>query len=284
MLSRLRRLVTPGFLIVALSAAVRVSNAQEDTWKPAEGMPPAELRWPGKQKAKLEFKDLALTGQARWDMRGQLVSILWVHEPTRSAELQEIHTSYWPTSIVELADGKSLAVAGKRQGGNTIIEFWHILAPELVPKDEAKTEYLLKPAAVERVDTIYDTAAKGRDLVVHLVRKLGTSPALLVQFADSRDVYDVDLAAKPPAFKLVASPNAAASIPAVPQLVQRYTRVLSADHATRGYVYAFANDEHESVAALVLLDADRNGALDGSLVVPPDKWAADGWNVLFKDK
>lgn len=267
---------------LATLALVALSHAQEPVWKPAPGMPPAELRWPGKHKATLAFKDSSIVGKARWDMRGKLVSILWSHEPTLSGESQELPTTYWPTAVAELQDGKTLLVAGKRPDGNTVLESWLFRAPELVPKDEAKSEYLLKPAAIERVDTVYDAAAQGKDLVGHMVKKLGSVSSVLIQFVDSRAVYDVDLAAKPPKLTLVAEPRAAAVLPPVPQLAQRYTRMWAGDHKSRGYVYAFVNDEHDDVSRLVLLDADRNGVLDGSVVVPSAQWAADGWQAVDK--
>lgn len=273
-----------GRLSLAMLTLVALAHAQDPVWKPAGGLPPTELRWLGKHKATLEFKDSAIVGKARWDMRGKLVSILWSHAPTLSGESQEIPTSYWPTAVAELQDGKTLLVAGKRTDGNTVIESWLFRAPELVPKDPEKTEFLLKPAPVERVDTVYDAAAQGKDLVGHMVRKLGASSNVLVQFVDSRAVYDVDVTAKPPKLTLVADPRAASVLPPVPQLAQRYTHVWAGDHRSRGYVYAFVNDEHDDVSRLVLLDADRNGVLDGLLVVSSAQWTADGWQVASNYK
>jgi hypothetical protein len=275
-----------GCALIAITAlsVPRASNAQGQAWKPASGPPPAELRWPGKHNATLDFKDASLTGKARWDLRGKLVSILWSHAPTLSGDIQEIATTYWPTTVVALQDGKTLLVAGKRPDGNTVIESWVFFAPVLVPKDTAHTEYSLEPAVIDRVETVFDAATEGKDLVAHLVCKLGSTSNVLVQFVDSRAVYDVDLAAKPPKLTLVAEPRAAASIPAVPQLVQRYTHVWSADHKSRGYVYAFVNDGRDAVSPLVLLDTDRNGTLDGSLVIPLPQWSADGWETASNYK
>ncbi len=271
-------------IALAMLAPIVLSNAQDQAWKPASGPPPAELRWPGKHKATLEFKDVSITGKARWDLRGQLVSILWSHEPTLSGDVQEIATSYWPTTVAPLQDGRTLLVAGKRPDGNTVIESWLFRAPVLVPKDTAHAEYSLEPAVIDRVETVYDAALQGKDLVAHVVRKLGSTTSVLVQFVDSRAVYEFDLAAKPPKLTFVADPRATASIPAVPQLVQRYTHVWSADHKSHGYVYAFVNDGHDAVSPLVLLDADRNGTLDGSLVVPLAQWSADGWETASNYK
>ncbi len=271
-------------ITLAMLAAIILSNAQDQAWKPASSQPPAELRWSGKYNAMLDFKDASLTGKARWDLRGKLVSVLWSHAPTLSGDIQEIATTYWPTTVVALQDGKTLLVAGKRPDGNTVIESWLFRAPALVPKDTAHEEYSLQPAVIDRVETVYDAAAEGKDLVAHLVCKLGSTSSVFVQFVDSRAVYDFGLAAKPPKLTLVAEPRAAASIPAVPQLVQRYTHVWAADHKSRGYVYAFVNDGRDAVSSLVLLDADRNGTLDGSLVVPLPQWSADGWETASNYK
>ncbi len=263
----------------ALLSTSASSIAQESAWKPAPGVPPSELRWQGKHKASLAFQDESITGQARWDLRGKLVSILWTHEPTRSAGAQEISTSYWPTAITALGDGRTLVVAGKRPDGNTVVESWRLLAPVLVPKDGPDKEYLLEPAVVESVDTLYDAAVQGRDLVAHVVRKLGSTSGLLVQFVDSRDVYELDFAAKPPTLAIVASPQSATTIPAVPQLRQRYTRAWAGDHKAKGYVYVLANDGQQGVASLVLVDKDRDGKLDGSLLVSEAEWASGGWGA-----
>jgi hypothetical protein len=68
----------------------------------------------------------------------------------------------------------------------------------------------------------------------------------------------------------------------VPELAQPWASRWAVEHKTRGFVYLFGSDLHGGPilpAALVLIDGNRDGALDANEVrlIDGPTWWAEGW-------
>ena len=128
------------------------------------------------------------------------------------------------------------------------------------------------------VDSLYDTAVQGRDMVTVIMRNVAQSGSFFVQFYDSKQVHSCTFSgASGPVLTLAASPTPAPP-PAVvaAALGDRHHTFWAKRHITHGDVYVFdARDR-----TLVLVDSDKNGVLDGSIVVSTEQeWESLGFSA-----
>lgn len=250
-------------------------------WMPTQGEPPLSLAWNDQACGVLDFQPIVssaqphVTGRARYDLHGKRVVITWSVESPRTTLVQEIATSYWPTSAINLANKSTLVVAGKRKLGNTVIESWEFLRPKLVTPPIG-SPYL--KSATQSSKVVYDEAAQGRDIVRFMVRELGQPNRIFVQFNDSSAVNRFDLGVEPATHSVVAvASGSPGSALLVPRLADSFTDVWSGNHLTRGYAYVFLNSNVDAIDPLVLLDANRDAQLDSWQTVTGPQWSADGW-------
>jgi hypothetical protein len=130
-----------------------------------------------------------------------------------------------------------------------------------------------QPATIDSVDAIYDGAQQGRDMVLWMMPKPDQPSGLLVQFYDSKRVFDLDFSTDPTTITTVASTST------VPALNTSFTFCWSRDHRTRGYVYVF-RDEDTPNSTLVFIDQDRDHHVDSVISVTDAAWVTGDWSVL----
>lgn len=145
---------------------------------------------------------------------------------TRVEDVDEFDVRYWPTELSVVAEN-TLCIGGKSEDGHTVIERWTFAAPAhevSSPNDGATPVHTVTTGAPLHVEVLYDDAVPRRDIVHVILPVLGSkSPELLIQFADSADLWKLDTSDK--RLALVATPHpataTAAHVPLVPLLAQR---------------------------------------------------------------
>jgi hypothetical protein len=242
-------------------------------------MPPSELSASCEIACKLAIvRDgtVSAVGRARYFLHGRTIQILWRQAATQTCALQQIGTSFWPTSLSVLDDNQTLIVGGKRPNGNTVIESWTFAAPEFVnPPDRVPA--LRDPEYSVR--TIYDAAEQGRDMVSHVLVKKGASNAFLARFWDSGNVEEFQCADGGAKHHIVASPNVGLPGLHIPALSQKVGDAWAAEHVTHGYVYVFSSHA-ERLQSLVLIDSNKDGTLDSWIDIAPDAWTEEWGSSL----
>jgi hypothetical protein len=111
----------------------------------------------------------------------------------------------------------------------------------------------------------------------------GIDLSLFVQFYDSRDVYRIDLdSADHTTATKVATPLSDPNYLTIPELSNNYDVRWSADRPQFGFVYIMASDPLSVLQddVLVLQDLNKDGSLDGSLVMDLQTWNAQAWGDL----
>lgn len=209
-------------------------------------------------------------------MLEQEVVLRWthyaVHGPIRQKngfKSQTVPCSFWPTRVAAL-DDHTIAVAGKRPRGATIVEVWRVDPPDTT--DMGGGLVRLDPKA-PRVGTAFEEESPGMDMVSLLEPSLGSEASLLVQFNDSKDVYELKWATG--AMHLIASTTPSTAVLFEPGLDGVFT-TWTANHSVLGYVYV-PKRVNSSVAEVVLLrDGDRDGDIDGVESLDNAQWKAYG--------
>jgi hypothetical protein len=239
------------FLATCVSAA-RQNPTDADArqaWRAHLGPPPPTLIC-------VSFVDLAYpsesaSGRVWCAVSREGLEIHWKHATARSAT-QHLALPYWPTAVAR-ASSTALFVGGKRRDGNTLIERISI-APPLIVNTAAAPE--LQFRAPSSIQTVYDRAERGKDMVVSMQPSLFVAadrPNLLVHFHDSLDIYELVQAAAgaPVAIDRVAGPVAPGGGCGAP--------IWAGDHIEKGYVYVYGGR-----ITTILIDCDRDGRIDGS--------------------
>ncbi|MCK6447700.1 MAG: hypothetical protein L6Q99_15010 [Planctomycetes bacterium] len=193
-------------------------------------------------------------------------------------DVDEFDVRYWPTELSVVAEN-TLCIGGKSEDGHTVIERWTFAAPAhevSSPNDGSTPVHSVTTGALSHVEVLYDDAVPGRDIVNVILPVLGgKSPGLLIQFADSADLWKLDTSDQPLA--LVATPHPAtatvANVPLVPLLSQRMRARMVREHPADGYCYFLlpsgggfdfddSDESNESPTIVLLRDADENGVIE----------------------
>jgi hypothetical protein len=183
---------------------------------------------------------------------------------------QVVTLPYWPTDAIGLTDDE-IVVAGKLRDGETVIETIGIAAPTQV-LDATTRDRMWVASPVGARDYVYCEATATRDMVVWLRSMKRDAADLLVHFYDSGDVYRLRLATGELTLQASSTPGRGALH--VPELADIYREVWGGDHRSLGHVYVL--NEYGSPDAVVLIDGDRDGDIDGSVVADSATWAAMG--------
>jgi hypothetical protein len=101
-----------------------------------------------------------------------------------------------------------------------------------------------------------------------------------VYFDASRELASIHLNSR--AMTIVASPKTAPGSLSVPALAEDYRTFWSADYRERGYCYIFSDSQERPSpkpppGILVIIDSDRDGSVDKSVLVSGEQWSSDGW-------
>ncbi len=264
----------------------------------AQGVPSPPVEWPPRvlwaaerRPVPLLWERVGLEGQISCDAPQQTVSFRWhrvrgERPPDWRLSLQGERVDFWPTDVGRLDEGV-VVVAGKTREGRTVIEVWQLDPPAVAsPAAPGERSSAGPLVPIARKGAIYDARVPGRDLVRALWRNRGKARSFFAQFHDSGDVYEVALRddgerVALASMKRVASPLGGGSWVVEPALATKFPDRWDADHV-RGFVY-FAADSHTWQASegtpggVVLIDADRDGALDASLSMTGEEWGTLGF-------
>jgi hypothetical protein len=223
------------------------------------GVPPVEAR--SRFSSSYLQANPSLRATIALDCEGKKVSIRWSYSATgdfsasETAIDQVVAVSYWPT-CAEVVAVNTLLVAGKERSSDTRIERW-VVAPPLVVHNFPSGGVTLTLQPLTEVEVVYDAGLVGRDMVKTMFRYRGKPSSALVQFHDSRSLYELDWGNEP--YPLTLFLDAAVE----PALTSTYDYSNSGNHSTSGYVYIFADLEtYWSVPALVLFDTNRDGLIE----------------------
>lgn len=250
-----------GALVLMLGARAAVLAAPDP--QVSQGIPPAELRH-GSGLATLTVSTVKWAA-LRFDTEAKWVELRWRYsaagdyaDPDAYA-VQRLAVGFWPT-YVEPVGPNLLLVAGKERDGATRIERWLVTPPLVVqPAGGGAPSLQLKPLA--DVTPVYDAATVGKDMVRTMFRLRGRDGYALVQFHDSRDLYELDWQAEPFGLNLVLS---AVQEPGL--AYPGFDEFAAGDHAAHGYVYSFSSqpDDFTNVPILMLVDGNRDGYFTGA--------------------
>lgn len=203
------------------------------------------------------------------------IDVCWRYSPTGEFQkpleirTEEFSVDYWPTACETTAD-QHLIVAGKRSNGNTCIERCTLKKPLIRP--DGRGGVFWSSQGRSEVVTVYDAAQVGEDIVRGMIRKRGAADRVLVHFHDSRDLYELDVSHAPATPKLILSHSDEAT------LLGDFDHYVGADHSRFGYVYCFGSIDHpDEVMALMLMDSDRDGAIESHGPITGAQWAEQGF-------
>lgn len=183
--------------------------------------------------------------------------------------LEEFPLTFWPTAC-ETTATNHLVIAGKRRNGSTHIERWTLKKPLLL-SGSAGGGVSLSAQGLAETSEVYDAAQTGKDMVRGMVRKRGALDRVLLQFHDSRDLYELDFS-QDPAVLAVALLHSAE-----PALTGDFDNYQGGNHSQLGFVYAFANvGDPDRVPALLLKDSNRDGVIDWHGIITGAEWEQQG--------
>lgn len=260
-------------VLLALPSARSVESVTDPAPEVVPALPEAVMNG-------CSFGEVALTlenGVKGWiagmlPNRSRQLTCWWSSYPVRIE--QKITMSAYPTALL-VRSPTSWLVAGKRSDGTTVLEAWTVALPVL-EHDAGGEVVRISEAVVTRVDTLYEERTEGRDVILLMCSMPASGyaagaeqeerQAILLQFWDSKDVYELDLVTR--GLKRVASPRKVPDALHVPELTFRHADMYTANHGERGFIYVLRK-LGSSTPAVVLEDSDRDGTIDGS-VVPGD--------------
>lgn len=252
----------------------------------AGGQPPLDLgHGRNLDRIELESSDHLIQGTPGYDLAQRRVwvtyaaSTLGARPRTMASRTLEERTALWPTAVAAI-DDEHIAVGGRLiEGGQTltVVEVWRLRQPRL--EVDARGQASLTGIGLVERSRIFESDQRGRDMVRTLVRLRGRSRTLLAQFHDSGDVVELEYGpvrqagpwkSDPARLVLAAEPRSGALY--VPALANRaLVEVSVAESASQGIVYTLRPSPSLRMArtgtgpdqrALLLIDADRDGAID----------------------
>lgn len=232
------------------------------------GLPPKEL-WPAARRAGWEAGDLTAVLHA--DTPDKALVIHWRHRPSGAALEQRIALAYYPTTAILLAPG-TLLVGEKNPRGATLVQAIDFQPPSAFAMAGGGTALVANP--ITAIRTLYDESTPRRDMVRRLVVNRADPGRAFIWFADSSDLYSLELDTE--LLELVASPQAEAGALHIPDLADPFTRIWARNHAALGFVYVFDNEFAEHRDPLVLMDTNRDGQLDSFAVTDGPTWVSLG--------
>jgi len=179
--------------------------------------------------------------------------------------------TFTPTEICAGATLGELLVAGTTKHGITKIVRYVYATPQLDQAGMPLEAELLSSNIVFSAGATAPT----RD-VYHMIRNRAQPGRLFVEFFNSREIYDLDLATGN-ATKVVASTWQPSPALFLTQLHEPHDIVYSREHDGH-YVYFFASTiPNELEFTPILLDLDKNGTLDDKLFLDEQGWQVLGY-------
>ena len=267
--------------LIAAVVALTISPSAPQGWKPHMGEPPYDRAMWDSAYALLEFS--GIRGALEHDLKERQISVFWELE-TGESLYQKFPVSYFPTAVAGVSAGKAL-IAGKRgRNGNTVVELWKLSMPVVLhPNPPGSAPAVIQPSTIESVDTLYDEATQGRDMIrlMSTVRH-STNKKALLQFHDSRQLWVLDYSDLSNVLvSLLASPLQGAPLTITSLGNTDYTLVYRGNHTQEGQLYFFGfSHPFEGCLVLSLIDSNRDGIIDGFSYIPEADWGVLGYGAL----
>ncbi len=243
-------------------------------WQASLGPPGAELGVRHRHRRTQNIlSHEGFSGELAFHRETPEVTIVWRYADSGLRLNQSFRTSYWPSSVIAMRDASSFVVAGKRRGNrNTVIEEWVISAPELIYDLGTGEPGAIDAPSITSIETLYDDAVEGRDLVRVMIQERGVGDDVIVQFHDSGDVWKI-ARSEPFARSQVASvaPGSSGAL-VVPGLDEVRTNFWGGTHPSYGFVYVLGQARNGG-SNIVLVDSDMNGAVESSQHLSHTSWA-----------
>ena len=129
--------------------------------------------------------------------------------------------------------------------------------------------------ATEKV--VYDDKVVGQGLVYFMFKNRKSSDSLFVQFYDSRDLYELDVATDT-LTRVLCSTAGESDCDVEPGLSRGFAYQFSGNHADLGYIYVLTGDVVDNVttSGLLIIDSDRNGTIDKTMQIVAADWGVYG--------
>ena len=205
---------------------------------------------------------IAVKNPRRIEVRWQLYQgdAFWMRD-LQAYETQEFAVRYIP-SAAEFVGDRFLAVAGCL-GESNVIELWELSIPK-IELDPATGNMRLTPGTRKSVRMLYRSSASTeegqRGFARRMIWNRGKPRALFCLFADARDVFELTW----PASLELGTTTVIASKAEYPELAtNNYDTVSGGEHLAEGFVYKLTRaGALDLTPALVLIDSDRDGAID----------------------
>lgn len=174
---------------------------------------------------------------------------------------QTLPTAFYPTGFCTLS-GDRIVVAGRSAlGPDTLIELWKVRRPKVMLDPEERKQVLVTRPVSERTP-LFEGDEPGKRLAVLIFALDATEDFVLIRFADSNDIHELDLEGG--AMRLIYSG-------ARPWHDAFSTRT----HVRYGRM-AFLDSLDGTVPVLGFFDSDRDGRVDYALVLDEATTAAMG--------
>ena len=260
---------------------------------PDPNAPPFEGMLSGSQKSAvlLDVGNSAVEGVARYSMLQKTVEINWIYsvaglsdgplyDPTKGQSIDKLALDFWPTEVVSLGLNR-FAVAGATARGKTVIKVFalgdFVLPSVVYPVGGGKRKIPKLDVPVTLRNTVYETDTGDGRYVSAMFRNRGQSGSLFVQFHDTKEIHELDVATGA-LTKVVTTPDSGdTSVLIAPQLEYQYLAVNDGEHNSLGHLYWFFSPGGISQqGAVMLVDEDKDGDLDRAEVI-------SNWSSTYSD-
>lgn len=208
---------------------------------------------------------------------------------TQATASEIFATAYWPT-YVQVIDKSHWCVAGKGRGDTLVLEYWTFAStgaggapvPSILghvsPGNPPEWSWILPQRS--RASEILRTDSTHTGLIRALFRDAGSAQHVYIWYDGTRTFCRVDLASG------VVTPQAAPSTLAgaitVTSLSNGYDTFYCCDYQNKGYCYFFVDHEPSTSGQLnqpvVLVDSNRDGIVESSVLISASDWVANGWS------
>lgn len=268
---------------LALLVPLALASSQGDP------MPPTELDGAGRAGVLLRTGTADVVASVNSSLANRSVSFRWSWKPNPTAShqnsVQSEAVAFWPTDVQSVGPNQ-LAVAGIVRN-RTVIELWTLDAitlPSAAIGENGVTAYGKLHVAIASKRLVFESSATGMRGVQWMSRNpvtpTGAIASLFVLFHDSRSVYEITLLPGQDATAVLrVASTATPNVLVQPGLLGRIEGKVLANHSSWGFVHMFTPvyDAEPQAPTIVLYDQDRNGSLDGTLVVSAAEWTGQGW-------
>jgi hypothetical protein len=179
-----------------------------------------------------------------------------------------------PTALVPFGEN-GLLVACMADDGHTVIE-----RIELGPETMGPETNRLEPGAVKARGVVYRSHEPHHPVIAHFCGLHGRSGKEVTALTwDTSEVLAFDPEAG--SFRVLASPRSRPEPGALfaPDLARTYHSISSRDHREQGYMLWLGTAQYDFVGeqdrTLVLIDGDRDGRFDRSMLLDSEGWARE---------